>query len=86
MRDNSDKRKKRTAPLLCAALAVACSGAFLAVIVYCLLGVGSEIGAVRVLLALYALAVLAVIAGVLIALRQRLREIEGGEEDDAAQY
>lgn len=28
----------------------------------------------------------AVMVGVLLALRQRLREINGGEEDDAAQY
>ena len=28
----------------------------------------------------------AVTVGVILALRQRLREIEGGEEDDAAQY
>lgn len=28
----------------------------------------------------------AVLVGVLLALRQRLREIKGGEEDDAAQY
>ena len=28
----------------------------------------------------------AVVAGVLLALRQRLREIDGGEEDDARQY
>ena len=28
----------------------------------------------------------AVVVGVMLALRQRLREIDGGEEDDAAQY
>ena len=28
----------------------------------------------------------AVVIGVLLALRQRLKEIKGGEEDDAAQY
>lgn len=28
----------------------------------------------------------AVLIGVVLALRQRLKEIEGGEEDDAAQY
>ena len=37
-------------------------------------------------LAVLELIPLAVIAGVLLALRQRLREIDGGEEDDAAQY
>lgn len=29
---------------------------------------------------------LAIIAGVLLALRQRLKEIDGGEEEDAKQY
>lgn len=37
-------------------------------------------------LAVYALAVIAIIAGVVAALGQRLREIEGGEEEDAKKY
>ena len=36
--------------------------------------------------ALWMLAPLVVIAGVLLALRQRLKEIDGGEEDEAAKY
>lgn len=37
-------------------------------------------------LALWLLIPLAGIIGLLLALRQRLKEIDGGEEDDAAQY
>lgn len=36
--------------------------------------------------ALWGLVPLAVIAGVFVALAQRLKEIDSGEEDDAAQY
>ena len=39
-----------------------------------------------VILILYALVLLAVIVGVVIALIQRLREIERGEEEDARKY
>ena len=38
------------------------------------------------LLALYGVLGGAAVIGVVLALRQRLREIDGGEEDDAAQY
>jgi len=34
----------------------------------------------------YGLIIVAVIIGVIFALRQRLKEIEGGEEEDAKQY
>ena len=32
------------------------------------------------------IAIYGAVIGVMLALRQRLQEIEGGEEDDAAQY
>ena len=35
---------------------------------------------------LYSLMIVAMIVGVLMALRQRLREIRGGEEEDAKKY
>ena len=35
---------------------------------------------------LFLLALLAVVVGVLVALWQRLKEIDGGEEDEAAKY
>ena len=36
--------------------------------------------------AFYALVIIAAIAGVLLALKQRLREIDSGEEDEAKRY
>ena len=45
-----------------------------------------ECGAAALLLALYGVLGGAAVIGVVLALRQRLREIDGGEEDDAAQY
>lgn len=86
MRDSSDKWRRRTAPVACAVLMVVFFGVVLVAVLYALLGIGSGDGAANVLLALYALVILAVIVGVLIALRQRLREIEGGEEEDARKY
>ena len=44
------------------------------------------IGAGALLVLLYGTLGGAAMVGILIALRQRLREIGGGEEDDAAQY
>ena len=86
MPDNSERRGKKTAPVVCAAVAVAFLGVLLGAILWPLLGLGSEDGAAAVILALYALVILAVIIGVVAALRQRLREIDGGEEDEARKY
>ena len=85
MRDNSEKRRKKVAPLLCAVVVVFL-GLFLGALLLPLLDVGSGDGGAVVILILYALVLLAVIVGVVIALIQRLREIERGEEEDARKY
>ena len=85
MRDNSEKRRKKVAPLLCAVVVVVFLGLFLGALLP-LLDVGSGDGGAVVILILYALVLLAVIVGVVIALIQRLREIERGEEEDARKY
>lgn len=64
------------------------------VIGFLLLYIGSLVFAVvmdmewgaAAIIGLYGLAILAVIGGILLALRQRLREINKGEEEDAKQY
>lgn len=86
MQNNSEKRKKRTAPLVCAVVAVVFLGLLLTALLLPLLHTGSEDTAAAVIFALYALILLAMIAGILLSLRQRLREIEGGEEEDARKY
>ena len=88
MPNSSDRRKKRIGSIAAA----------LFVLFYILpLVVGSVFAAVEFLrdgeaiaavlfLLIYGVMGGAVLIGVMLALRQRLQEIEGGEEDDAAQY
>ena len=88
MPNNSDRRKKRIGSIMAA----------LFVLFYVLpLVIGSVFAAVAFIrdgeclaailfLLIYGVLGGAVVVGVVLALRQRLREIEGGEEDDAAQY
>lgn len=86
MPNNSDRRRKKIAPLLCA------GGAILGLSIYLgalLLPLLAEVGGhflAAAFLVLYALVVLAMIGGVIAALVQRLREIERGEEEDARKY
>jgi len=51
-----------------------------------LLGVGPSDALAAGFLGLYVLLGLAVLFGVIAALRQRLRELRGGEEEDAKKY
>ena len=48
--------------------------------------VGTELREIAVFLVFYALIGGAVVIGIIKALSQRLREIDGGEEDEASQY
>lgn len=80
------KNSKMKAPIVCAAVVIAFLGLFLATILFPLIGeVMGEALAVGFLL-IYGGAIVAVIIGVIAALRQRLEEIEGGEEDEAQKY
>ena len=86
MQDTTDKKTKKRAPIICAAIIIGVLAIFLATFIYPLLGASyGEVIALGILI-IYALAILAVIAGILLALRQRLNEIEGGEEDEARKY
>ena len=88
MPGSSDRRRKRIGSIIAAVF----------VLFYILpLVVGSVFAAVEFLrdgeafaavlfLLIYGVLGGAVVIGVLLALRQRLKEIKGGEEDDAAQY
>lgn len=79
--------KKKIAPIVTAVLVIAYV-APLMVIVLGAMGLFSRGETVNVMFPLLCWLVLggAVIVGVLRALGQRLREIDGGEEDDASQY
>ena len=86
MQNATDRRRKKRAPILCAAVLVLLLGVFLGMVLLPLLWMGRDTAGVVTILLVYALAVAAVMAGVLAALRQRLREIDKGEEDEAKQY
>ncbi|MGM9627317.1 MAG: hypothetical protein ACI3V4_04390 [Faecousia sp.] len=81
-----DTTKKKRAAILSAAVIVGLLGIVIATVLVPLVreayGDGIAIG----FLAVYGLVLVAVIVGVLAALGQRLKEIEGGEEEDAKKY
>lgn len=84
MRNGTDKKKK-LAPILCAAVAIAI---FLVYLLFYCTALGSVLteGPAILVLVLAVLVLAALIVGVVLALRQRLQEIEGGEEEDAKKY
>ncbi|MCI8539252.1 MAG: hypothetical protein HFF18_11435 [Oscillospiraceae bacterium] len=84
MRNNT--KGKILAPILCAGAALLFLGGVLIVLVSTVMGVGPAEGTVIGIFAVYALVILAVIIGVIAALFQRLREIRGGEADEAKKY
>lgn len=88
MQSNSERRGKRKGSILSAAVVLLwLAGLILAVALTALEAArAGECGAAALLLALYGVLGSAAVIGVVLALRQRLREIDGGEEDDAAQY
>ena len=85
MRNNT---KKKIAPIVVAVLVVAYVGPLVALMAYAagLLGAQPEARAALRFVLLYLVAGGAVIIGVVAAMRQRLREIDGGEEDEARKY
>lgn len=86
MRGNSEKRRRKIAPMVCAVVILGVLGVLLGLVVLPLLGLGRGDSTAVVILALYALALLAVMIGVIAATLQRLREIDRGEEEDAKKY
>ena len=88
MPNNSDRRKKRIGSTLAALFVLfyilpLVIGSVFAAVAFIR---GGECFAAILFLLIYGVLGGAVTVGVILALRQRLREIEGGEEDDAAQY
>lgn len=83
MQNGTDKKR---GAVLCAAVIVGLLAIVLAVFLAPVLGAMYEEAIVAGILLVYALVIIAVIAGVIFALRERIREIEGGEEEDAKKY
>ena len=80
------KNTKKLAPIACAAIVVALLALYIAVILFTLFteSLGDMIGILVVVVATGI--ILAAIIGVVAALRQRLKEIDKGEEEDAKIY
>ena len=80
------KKDKKRASILSAVVIISILAVFVGFILFPLV---SEMGGMlfaAVILLLYAGGIVAVIFGVIAALRQRLQEIEGGEEEEAKKY
>lgn len=86
MHENIDKKRRKKAPIICTVVLISILAAWLAFIVYPLLMMGMGEAMAMCILILYALMIIAVIVGILFALRQRLCEIENGEEEEAKKY
>lgn len=80
------KNTKKLAPIACAAIVIVLLALYIAVILFTLVteSLGDLIGIVVVVVATGI--ILAAIIGVLAALRQRMKEIDKGEEEDAKIY
>ena len=88
MPNNSDRRKKRIGSIMAALFVLfyilpLVIGSVFAAVAFIR---GGECLAAILFLLIYGVLGGAVTVGVILALRQRLREIKGGEEDDASQY
>lgn len=84
MQDNIKRKKK--ASIISAAVLIGIFAVWLAVIIFPLIKVCLGETVAVLILIIYALVILAVIIGILLALGQRLREIKGGEEEEAMKY
>lgn len=82
-----NRNRKKIAPVVIAVLVVVYVAPLVGMVAYAAGLLGAEGGwGVLPFLLLYAAVGGAVIVGVLSAMSQRLREIDGGEEDEASKY
>ena len=86
MRNGTDKPSGKKGAVICAVVVIGFLLLYLLSFLIPVLGEEMSGAAVVILVLLIAGMILAVIIGVIVALRQRLREIQNGEEDDASQY
>ena len=82
----SIKKKKYIGSMVSAAVMIGMMGVILAILLVPLLMENLTETVAVLILGFYALMIIAIIVGILLALRQRIKEIEGGEEDAASQY
>ena len=83
MRNTTDKKRGAIA---CAAVGIGFFVVILAILLFSLVAETCADWVVWMVVLLYGAIILAVIIGIAAALRQRLRELEKGEEEDARKY
>lgn len=81
-----DITKKKIASAICTVVVILIAAAYLGVILSAMLTEKLGSFLLTLFLLAYGGVILAIILGVIAALRQRLREIDAGEEEDAKQY
>lgn len=85
MRNDTENKKKR-GPIIAASVVIGFLGIVLAALIFPLITESMGILPAVFILLLYGGVIIAMIVGIIMALRQRLKEIESGEEEDAKQY
>ena len=85
MRGNTDRRRGALGAVIAAAGTALVVVLFIGSLLWVMLKEGAVPAAVGIMV-VYGLLGAAVVIGVFVALRQRLREIKGGEEDEARKY
>lgn len=81
-----DTTKKKRGAIIAAVVVIAVLSAYLGSFLFAMVAESLEGLAVALIMIVYGGMILAVIFGVVTALNQRLKEIDGGEEEDAKQY
>lgn len=81
-----NKKSKKRASILSAVVIIAILAVFIGCILFPLLHEAAGMFLLVMLLLFYIGGILAVIFGIIAALRQRLREIDSGEEEEARKY
>ena len=81
-----EKKLKKRVAVVAALVAIALMTVYLVAIIIPLVRETMGEGIAVVILALYGALILASMVGVTLALKQRLKEIESGEEDEAKRY
>ena len=83
---SGEKDNKKRGSILSAVVIITVLAVFVGFIIFPLLSEMAGMFFAAMLLLVYGGVIVAVIVGVVVALNQRLREIEGGEEEEAKQY
>ena len=83
MRNDTDQKR---APIICAVVIIVLLLSYIAAILFA--GISDAMGdiAAWIAIGIFAVILLAIVFGVLLALHQRLKEIDNGEEEEARKY